>query len=106
MHLQPRYWNIILAVLGLFQSTLEDHLLNLAVIQMDLSTAAVPQPQPAVEHAAIPTTTRWCTDVCVKLHLRNQRKTEQEGEPNLRGKGREAVRNQMKHIPLLEVIGP
>lgn len=58
MNLQPPYWNITLAVLWLFQSTLEDCLLNLAVIQMDLPAAAVPQPQPAVEHAAIPTTTR------------------------------------------------
>lgn len=29
---------------GLFQSTLEDSLLNLVAIQMDLPTAAVPQP--------------------------------------------------------------
>lgn len=93
MQLQPPFWDIILAVLGLFQATLENHLLNLAIIQMDLPTATVPRPQPAVERAAIPTTPPWCTDFCVKLHLQGQRKTEQEAESNLRGKGREAVRN-------------
>ena len=96
----------MLAVLGLFQSTLEDHLLNLPIIQMDLPTAAVPQPQPAVEHDAIPNTARWCIDFCVKLHLQSQKKIEQEGESNLRRKGKEAVRNQMKRVPLLEVTGP
>lgn len=54
--LQPPYWHIILAVLGLFLSALGDLLLNLAVIQMDLATAAVSGPQPAVQHTAVPTT--------------------------------------------------
>lgn len=86
MHLQPPYWDIILAVLGLFQSTLEDCLSDLAVTQMDLPSAAVPEPQPAVEHAAITTSTRWCVDFCVMLHLWSQRKIDQEGEPNWRGR--------------------
>lgn len=93
MHLQPPFWNIILAVLGLFQSTLEDYVLNLAVIQMDLPTVVAPQPEPAVEHAAIPTTTRGCINFCVMLHLQGQREIELESESNLMGKGREAVRS-------------
>lgn len=56
MHLQLPCWNIILAVLGLFQSALKDRLLNLAAIQMNLPILVVPQPQPDVEHAAVPTT--------------------------------------------------
>lgn len=56
MHLQPPCWNIILVVLGLFQSALKDRLLNLAAIQMNLPVLVVPQPQPDVEHAAVPTT--------------------------------------------------
>lgn len=55
MDLQPPYWHVILAVLGLFQSALGDLLLNLAVIQMGLATAVVAGPQPAVKHTAVPT---------------------------------------------------
>lgn len=74
MDLQPPYWHVILAVLGLFQSALGDLLLNLAVIQMDLGTAAVPGPQPAVKHTAVPTTAHWGISFCVKLYVQREPK--------------------------------
>lgn len=67
MALQPSYWHVILAVLGLFQSALGDLLLNLAVIQMDLGTAVVPGPQTDAEHTAVPTTAQGGIRFCVKL---------------------------------------
>lgn len=75
MDLQPPYWRVILAVLGLFQAALGDLLLNVAVIPVDLGTAAVPGPQPAVEHTAAPTpTAQWGISFCIKLYLQREPK--------------------------------